>query len=218
MHMGLVLAAAGLVMAASVDTGDLLNTAAQDAVRMVQESLDAAPRIGPDIKRIGVATLDGDTVRVTPLLRSSLTESRFDVVLTQDGDWAPLLDEFARQVKREDIMVKDTAHELRVQGVDAVLFGTVEKARAERVREGSQGGQRATVRLMVTLASLDEGNPGSILWSRQVTGTAEDLGPLTGFDWVVALGQDYPAPVVLLGALLALFVLASLFRQATRPR
>jgi len=187
------------------DDADLVNEAGVRALDSARASLAAAAKL-KDVKRVGVASLEGDTSNLTALVKSMLTKTNYDVVLTNDADWGPLLDEFARQVKREDLMLKETAHELRVQGVDAVLYGTVEKAGVEPLNEGFWRGQQATVRLMLNVASVSEANPGSLLWSEQVTGTAD--------------ARRSVSPIVLaaIGGVVVLLLVAWLYRRAVTPR
>lgn len=187
------------------DDVDLVNAAGVKALDNAKASIARAEKL-KDVKRVGVASLEGDASNLTALVKSMLTKTNYDVVLTNDADWGPLLDEFARQVKREDLMLKETAHELRVQGVDAVLYGTVEKAGVEPMNEGLWRGQQATVRLMLNVASVSESNPGSLLWSEQVTGTAS--------------ARRSVSPVVLAaaGGLVVLLLIAWLYRRAVTPR
>lgn len=210
-----ILAGAGYVFA---DDADLLNEATLEALETAQTSLEKAPKVGTDINRIGVATFEGDPSNVTDLVKSMMTKTEFNVVLTNDVDWGPLLDEFARQVKRADLMIAETAHELRVQGVDAVLYGAVEKAAVEPVQEGGRQGRRATVRVLLNLASLSEENPGSLLWSEQVTGTAETLEPLPTDARVVTFFQRNRIIGIILIGVVVVVILGMLLRRATRPR
>jgi len=203
--MSLLMALLVTTPAAMADDADLLNEAGLAALESARESLAGAEKM-QDVKRIGVAVLEGDNSNLTALLKSMLTKTDYDVVLTSDADWGPLLDEFARQVKREDLMLKETAHELRVQGVDAVLYGTVDKAGVENVNEGFWRGQEATVRLMLNVASVSESNPGSLLWSEQISGTAE------------ARRSVSPIVLVAAGGVVFLLLLAWLFRRAATPR
>jgi len=216
-----ILLGIGLVMIGAYgDGGDLVNAAARKAVDSVKGSLAQATNGKPAlaaVKRIGVATIEDDTCNVTGLLKSMLTNTAFDVVLTTDNDWGPLLDEFARQVKREDLILKETAHSLRVQGVDAVLFGNVEKLGTEPVNREAEQGTRATLRVFLSLASVAEENPGSLLWSEQITGMAEDLHPLTWDERVRNFVATNQILVIAVGGLVVLVLLAWLYRRATTP-
>ena len=198
------------------DDESLLNQATAKALESARASL-AGNSAFPNVARIGVAQLNDDETNVTALLKSMLTKSPYDVVLTSDSDWGPLLDEFARQVKREDLMKDDTVHELRAQGVDAVLYGTVERASVEQVTTPDLEGPRATVRMLLNLASLSEEHPGSLLWSEQVTGTVSDLKPINADKRLIGLFAEYRLVVVALAVLLTLLLLIRLFRYATTP-
>lgn len=200
---------------------NVLNDAANAALEKAQADLEAARADRPALAnagRLGVAKLEDDTHGITPLVRSMLTRTEFDVVLTQDADWAPLVDEFARQVKRQDIIVAETAHELRVQGVDAVLFGTVQEATVEAAEEGGQTGQRAQVRLMIEIASLAEENPGSLLWSVQVEGSAVDLEPMSTEEQARSFFERNRILVIVLAVVIGIGVLYFLARRVTAPR
>lgn len=210
----------GVLLVAAVgyaDEADLLNAATINALDEAQASLEQAPKVDAAIKRIGVATVEGDVSNVTDLVKSMLTKTEFDVVLTSDADWGPLLDEFARQVKRKDIILKETAHKLRVQGVDAVLFGAVEKSGVEQVKDKAGRGQRATVRVMLSLASLAEENPGSLLWSEQFSGTAEDITPFTLEEKVLVFAKESRLLLGVLVALLVAFIFVTIVRRLMRP-
>ncbi len=203
--------------AAAADEADLLNAATLDALDAAKASLAQASKV-EGVTRVGVATLENDPGNVTALVQSMLTKTAFDVVLTSDVDWGPLADEFVRQVKREDIILQETAHELRVQGVDALLFGTVEKADVEAIQESGQEGQRATVRLMLNLASLAEENPGSLLWSEQVEGAVEELTPLAPADRVAVFIVSHRFALIVLGAFLVFLLVVAAYRRAATPR
>ncbi len=195
---------------------DLLNRAVIEAATAARTSLVGAEK-AEGIARIGVAALDGDSVTATKLLQSELTKTDFDIVLTSDVEWGPLLDEFARQLKREDIILEETAHELRVQGVDAVLYGSVERAEVESVITEDEEGRRATVRLMLSLASVSEGNPGSLLWSEQVTGQAEDLAPAALDTRIGTYVERYWPVLGVIAALIGVAIAYLLYRRAIRP-
>lgn len=202
---------------AAAQANDALNGAMVNALAIARQSLEQADGL-ENIERIGVARIQGAGQDVTALVQSVLTKSEFDVVLTDDADWAPLLDEFARQVKREDIILKETAHELRVQGVDAVVFGTVEKADVEALDEPGRQGERATARLLLNMASVREENPGSLIWSEQVTGTAVSAVPKNFEDQAMGFFVRYRLALIATGVVLALVLAWMVFRQATRPR
>ncbi len=212
-----VMMALALVAPAWADDADLLNSAVNAALAQAQASIGAAEKLN-GVSRIGVATLESDMENVTDLVKTMLTKTSLNVVLTNDADWAPLLDEFARQVRREDLMLEDTAHKLRVQGVDAVLYGTVEKSGVEDVRTDDESGRRATVRLMLNIASLSEENPGSLLWSEQVEGSAEALEALAPEEQLVSMFVTYRMVFVLLGGVFVLWLLFVLYRRAITPR
>lgn len=213
----LAIAIAALVMVPVwAENSDLLNKAAVKALESAKDSLAQATK-AQNIKRIGVANLEGDTAHLSALLKSVMTKTDFDIVLTSDADWGPLLDEFYRQTIREKLVVPETAHQLRVQGVDAVMYGTVEKAAVENLNENGMTGPRATVRMILNLASLSESNPGSMVWSEQVTGTEEQLQ----FDWgawLTGLVLQYRYFLYAFGVLFILFIVWLGYRRAITPR
>jgi hypothetical protein len=219
--LGLAMAVAGLLWStlALGAADDLINEAIKTALDQARTSIEASPKL-EGVKRIGVATLEGEPGVVTDLIKAMLTTTAYDVVLTSDADWGGLLDEFARQVKREDLIIKETAHELRVQGVDAVLYGVVEKAEVAAAEEAGKAGQRATVRLLLNIGSLSKENPGSLLWSEQFTATADDLAEIEvePETQMVAFMVRWRIPLFALVALLAFFVLWRLYKAGIQPR
>ncbi len=196
---------------------DVLNDAIMNALASARESLEHSEGL-TSITRIGVARIEGEGQDVTALVRSVLTKTEFEVVLTDDADWAPLLDEFARQVKREDIILKETAHELRVQGVDAVMFGTVERADVGPLGEPGRPGERATVRLLLNVASVREENPGTLVWSEQISGTAESTGPVSFEGQAIGFFMRYRITLIAVIVILALLLAWIAVRRATMPR
>lgn len=210
---------AGLVVVgnAMAQPDDALNDAIMNALASARESLEHSEGL-TGITRIGVARIEGEGQDVTALVRSVLTKTDFQVVLTDDADWAPLLDEFARQVKREDIILKETAHELRVQGVDAVVFGTVETAEVAPLDDPARKGEQATVRLLLNVASVSEETPGTLVWSEQVTGIAESAGPIDFEGRAVGFFVRYRIALIAVGAVLALVLAWFAVRRATTPR
>jgi len=199
------------------DEEDLLHDAAMNALEKVRVSLEQAEKVS-GVNRIGVVALEGDTVNASALAKTALTKTRFDVVLTNDKDWGPLLDEFARQVKRGDIINPETAHSLRVQGVDAVLYGSIEKTNVEQVREGGQEGMRATVRMLLNLASLAEENSGSLLWSEVITGTGDDLTEASPETQLVLFLKKYRLYLIAGGAVVVLLILWRMYKIMVTPR
>jgi hypothetical protein len=212
-----------VVAAASVwaDDADLLNAATQKAFDEVKASLEKAIAGKPEVaavKRVGVGPLENDKNNATALLKSALTKTPFNVVLTNEAELTPLLDEFARQVRAKDIILKETAHKLRLQGVDAVLFGGIEKSTVETVKDNAQEGKRATVRILLNLASVAEQNPGSLIWSEQISGSAGDLHAVSFETRAQAFIHEYRIALIIVAVILGLLVLARLYRRAIRPR
>jgi len=200
---------------------DLLNDAAVQAVEAARTSLMQVPK--PEgVQRIGVAKLANDPSNVTDLLKAALTKAAYDVVLTDNADWPPLWKEFERQMLADDMMVEKTAQDLHVQGVDAVLYGTVEKSAVAKVKEDGKEGERATVQILLKLANLskEDPGPGGLIWSEQVTGTAEDLKPIpTAWeDGFLAFVRAYRIPLGAVAVLVVLFVLWRVYKRAVTPR
>ncbi|MBN2310089.1 MAG: hypothetical protein JXR94_14035 [Candidatus Hydrogenedentes bacterium] len=203
-----------LVTGCAVDDGtSLLDQATEDAFAQFLAAVENAPKAG-NIKRIGVAYLDGDTGTMTDLLQIYATKSRFDIVLTSDEDCGPLLEEWARQAKRDYIIDPDTAHALAAHGVDAVLHGTVE-AKVEDVKGALFSGKRATVKLMLKLGSVSEENPGHLVWGEDIRAVRDERSP--GDLFIEQLYKN-KVLVIAVGCVLVLFVLFLLYRMAVRPR
>jgi len=214
--MGLILA-----LVAQADTvqsdDDLLNEATIAARQDAGQKLEAqAPRL-EGVERIGVATIEGDTTNVSGHIKIMLTQTQYDVVLIKDVEWGHLLDEFARQKVRDDIINPETAHELRVQGVDAVLWGNVEKAEVEQIREGGKEGPRAIVRAMFSLASTAEENPGSLLWQYQAEGISDDLLTLSLENRIREIIKNSPTILMIVGGLVVVVLLLLAFRWMSTP-
>ena len=201
---------------------ELLNDATVVAMNNAAESL--SDRIGSSkplkaIKRIGVANVANDQGKVIDHLKSMLTgvDFDFDVILINDVEWGPLLDEFQRQSMRDDIIIKDTAHELRVQGVDAVLWGSVDAFEAMDVVDGAEEGRRATARVQLTLASTMENNPGSILWTFEAKGVVDTLRS-TNDAKIKQAYKDNSILVMGAGVLIGLIIVFMGFKRLTTPR
>jgi len=199
------------------DDEDLLHDATMNALEQVLSSLEQSEKVAA-VKRIGVVDIEGDTVNAVALAKTALTKTRFDVILTNDQDWGPLLTEFARQVKRGDIINPETAHSLRAQGVDAVLYGSIDKKGVEQVQEGALEGKRATVRMLLNLASLAEENPGSLLWSEVIKGTSDDLSQVSPETQVVSFLKNYRLFVSAGAVIVVLLVLWRMYRGMVTPR
>jgi hypothetical protein len=219
--------AVSIMLAATAPlAADLVNDAQLDALAQARESLMSArserPAVGA-VVRIGVVELDGDDGSLTPLLKSQMTKTDFDVVLISDDDLAPLLDEYLRQYKRSDLIVNtETAHELRQQGVDAILFGRADPAVVEPFTESGRQGERARVRMLLYLASLAEENPGSLIWSEQVTGLAEQASAATLDERLRRFYAENRLAILISASvaavLIVLWLLRSIYRNAVRPR
>lgn len=147
---------------------EILNRASIEAMEnarvLLEEQIVRKEELGR-VKRIGVATIADDQGKVIEHLKNMLVKTPFDIVLINDVEWGHLLDEFARQQMRDDLILTETAHELRVQGVDAVLWGSLDAFEVADFQHGADMGRQATVRVQLTLASAMEHNPGSLLWS-----------------------------------------------------
>ena len=153
---------------------DLLDAAVDEALEKVLASLKQAPKTA-GITRIGLAYLDGDIYNLTKRLQIAATKTRFDIVLTDDAECGPLLDEFSRQVRRADLIDPDTAHELRVHGVDAVLFGTIDRYDVVDVQENLFKGRQATVRMLLEMGSVVENAPFHVIWGEDVSASVDNL-------------------------------------------
>ena len=209
---GMLIAVTG---AFAADQSDLLNFAVRSAVDSAKTSLEQARSAKPEVKavkRVGIATFGGDPSNVTALMKSVLTKTDLNVVLTSDADWGPLLDEFARQVKREDLILKETAHKLRVQGVDAVIFGTVEKSSVDVSK------QKSSVRVLLNMASTSEANPGSQIWSEQITGTGDGWDTVNLGEKALVLLVRHWITAVFAGGFICLLILIQMYRYAVTPR
>lgn len=203
------------VAGAWADDEDLLNDATVKALELARISLEQSGKV-EGVKLIGVATLEGDEVNASRLAKTVLTKTRFDVVLTDDKEWGPLLDEFARQKKREQIIDEATRYELNAKGVDAVLYGAVEKALVETVEEKDRQGRQATVRMLLNLASLSEG--GKLIWSEQLTGIAEDVAESSAETKVLVFAKEYRLFLVAAAVVVALLVLWRMYKVMVTPR
>lgn len=196
--------------------GEAVNEAVMNALATARESIEQSDGLD-GIVRIGVAQVDGAGYDVTALVQSAFTKTRFDVVLTEETDLKPLLDEFARQFREEDIILKETAHELRSQGVDAVVFGTVEQVDVKELDEPDRKGEQATVRVLLNMASVREENPGSLVWSEQITAEGDRSDPRDFEDKVARYARSYRLALAAVGAVFLLLLFWLFLRRLTRP-
>ena len=167
-----------------------------------------------EVKRIGLAYLDGDAYNLTKRLQIAATKTRFDIVLTDDEECGPLLDEFARQVRRADIIDPDTAHELRVHGVDAVLFGSVDRYDVVDVQENVFKGRQATVHLLLELGSVVENAPFHVIWGEDLSASVDNLAE--GDRAVAYLRRQWIIVAAVVGVIFLLLVVG-VIRRLRRP-
>lgn len=199
----------------------LLSSAAGAASGALEKNLSAALESDADlqaVERLGVAPLAGDEANLAERLRMGADKAGFNVVLIDEKAWNTLASEYERQFRREDLIKPETREKLAVQGVDALLFGTIERQEIVPVNEDGQVGRQAEVALLLEIASLTEENPGGLLWSGEIVGTSQELGraPLQQriVDWV----QRNVLIAAVLGGVLVLMLAYWVLRQASTPR
>lgn len=218
--MSLVILVLVLVAQASrADDEKLINEAARIAVERAVESLVQQRESKESLRtleRIGIKHLEGDEWGITDLVKSMSVKLPYNIVLIEDSDWDVIIGEYERQERSDDIILPDTAENLRVQGVQAVLSGQVERADVTPPGEGTVAGPEATVRLQLNIVSLDESNPGSLLWQDQVTGVAQGQVGLDGH--LQSLWRNNPITLVAMVLLAGLLSAIILIRRLTTPR
>jgi len=204
--------ALALAIAGTAHGRDLLNEATKQVADSAAEKMSAEAK--GDLERVAVVKFENDVGNFTELLKAAISKTDYDVILREDAEWANLLAEYERQVRRGDIMDPATVHKLEDQGVDGVVYGTVELARQIPFQTDQEKGTRAEVRVIANLASLN----GSLLWSDQVETSVQEAEPLTPSEMLPSWFERNQLYLYCAGGVVVLLLIISMLRRASAPR
>lgn len=212
--------AVGVVFAvlAQTNESELLNGAARaaldDLASTVQElhnspDLQSVERIGLAASTYARSASSDLAVDVNAEIESALNADGYDVVSSRSlSD----VDAFVQQLSRRGNVDAETAAALREHGVDAVLWAAVERANVRTIADGSMTGPQADVRVRFNIASVGETNPGTILWSGEVSGESEQLRQMTLNERVEYWASERSNLLLGIGVILVLAMLLVVLR------
>ncbi len=149
-----------LAVAGSASAADrALDYAAEDAA---VSAIKAFKKSGVVSGAIAMLPLEGDRDNLYPVIRAELSRypALYSFYVRDDADWNKLLSEVEFGERKGDVMNAESIQKFgSVEGVDALLYGSVREATA-------QNGD-AVVRLTLTLADVETGKQ---IWTGNVDG------------------------------------------------